>query len=78
MGYFAMLVPNTALAKEAGLSRWGQGAAYAWDTLGTYWLLVPLALLGAWLARRLPDLARTQTSCSSCFPSSPARSTSST
>ena len=49
MGYFAMLVPNTALAKEAGLSRWGQGAAYAWDTLGTYWLFVPLALLGAWL-----------------------------
>jgi arabinofuranosyltransferase len=58
MGYFAMLVPNTALAKEAGLSRWGQGAAYAWDTLGTYWLLVPLAVLGAWLASRLPDLAR--------------------
>ena len=58
MGYFAMLVPNTALAKEAGLSRWDQGAAYAWDTLGTYWLLVPLALLGAWLASRLPDLAR--------------------
>ena len=58
MGYFAVLVPNTALAKEAGLSRWGQGAAYAWDTLGTYWLFVPLVLLGAWLARRLPDLAR--------------------
>jgi arabinofuranosyltransferase len=49
-------VPNTALAKEAGLTRWGQGAAYAWDTLGTYWLLVPLLLLGAWLARQLPHL----------------------
>lgn len=58
MGYFAMLVPNTALAKEAGLSRWDQGAAYAWDTLGTYWLFVPLALLAAWLAWRLPYLAR--------------------
>ena len=60
MGYFAMLVPNTALAKEAGLTRWDQGAAYAWDTLGTYWLVVPLALLGAWLARRLPHLSRTK------------------
>ena len=60
MGYFAMLVPNTALAKEAGLSRWGQGAAYAWDTLGTYWLFVPLVLLGALLARRLPHLSRTK------------------
>ena len=58
MGYFAMLVPNTALAKEAGLSRWDQGAAYAWDTLGTYWLFVPIALLAAWLAWRLPYLAR--------------------
>ena len=58
MGYFAVLVPNTALAKEAGLSRWGQGADYAWDTLGTYWLFIPLVLLGAWLTRRLPDLAR--------------------
>jgi arabinofuranosyltransferase len=53
-----MLVPNTALAKEAGLSRWRQGAAYAWDTLGTYWLLVPLTLLGGWLAWRLPYLTR--------------------
>jgi len=59
MGYFAALVPNTALAKEAGLSRWGQGAAYAWDTLGTYWLLIPLALLGALLALHLRGRSRT-------------------
>jgi arabinofuranosyltransferase len=58
MGYFALLVPNTGLAKEAGLSRWGQGFAYAWDSLGTYWLFVPSALLGAWLAFHLPHLAR--------------------
>jgi arabinofuranosyltransferase len=58
MGYFALLVPNTGLAKEAGLSRWDQGFAYAWDTLGTYWLVVPGALLAAWLALRLPQLAR--------------------
>ena len=59
IGYFAALVPNTALAREAGLSHWDQGAAYAWDTLGTYWLLVPLLLLVAWLGRRLPYLSRT-------------------
>jgi arabinofuranosyltransferase len=59
MGYFAMLVPNTALAKEAGLSRWYQGYLYAWDTLGTYWLFVPFALLGAWLARHLFRRSRT-------------------
>jgi arabinofuranosyltransferase len=58
MGYFALLVPNTGLAKEAGLSRWDQGLAYAWDTLGTYWLFVPCVLLGAWLALDLPHLAR--------------------
>ena len=58
MGYFALLVPNTGLAKEAGLSRWGQGIAYAWDTLGTYWLFVPFVLLAGWLALQLPSLAR--------------------
>lgn len=52
-GYFAALVPNTALAKEAGDSRWGQGWDYAWDTLGTYWLWLPLAALLGWLAFRL-------------------------
>ena len=36
--------------RRPGLSRWGQGVAYARDTLDTYWLFVPLVLLGAWLA----------------------------
>lgn len=42
MGFFAALVPNTALAKEATTARWAQGLVYLRDLLGTYWLAVPL------------------------------------
>jgi len=64
MGYFAGLVPNTALAKEAFLSRWEEGTAYFWNTVGLYWLLVPaVALLVAVLAREL----RARSLVSSCF-----------
>jgi arabinofuranosyltransferase len=54
MVYFASLVPNTALAKEASLARWSQGWDYLVDFAGTYVLLVPLALLGllGWLELR--------------------------
>jgi arabinofuranosyltransferase len=48
MGFFASLVPNTALAKEANGSYWSQGVEYLWDTVGTYWLFLPLAALFAW------------------------------
>jgi arabinofuranosyltransferase len=48
MGYFASLVPNTAIAKEASGNYWGQGLAYLWDFVGTYWLWLPLAALLAW------------------------------
>ena len=51
MGYYASLVPNTALAKSASRSRWGTGWAYLRDLIQPYWLVVPiLALLGAILA----------------------------
>jgi arabinofuranosyltransferase len=43
-GYYAQLAPNPAFAKEASLSRWDQGSIYLWDTLSTYWLLVPVGL----------------------------------
>ncbi len=43
MGYFAALTPNTALAKEAFESSWNQGFYYLWNTVGLYWLWVPLA-----------------------------------
>ncbi len=51
MGYFAAVVPNTALAKEAGDAYWTQGQRYAADFVGTYALWAPLLpLLGWWSA----------------------------
>ncbi len=44
MGYFAALLPNTALAKEAGVSRWDQGWIYLRDFADPYLLWIPAAL----------------------------------
>ena len=46
MGYYAAIVPNTALAKEASTARWSQGFTYLGDFVGTYWLWVPVLLAG--------------------------------
>ena len=51
MGYFAALVPGTALAKEAALPYWTRGLGYLGDLVLTYALPVPLAILG-WLGWR--------------------------
>lgn len=48
MGYYASLVPNTALAKEASGSYWEQGLRYLGDMVGTYWLWLPLVGLLGW------------------------------
>lgn len=48
MGYYASLVPNTALAKEAGLASWLRGAHYLADLVGSYHLWLP-ALALCWL-----------------------------
>jgi arabinofuranosyltransferase len=58
MGYFAALVPNTALAKEAASVRWNQGWRYLADFFGAYWLWVPLLPLGLWWAARLVQQTR--------------------
>ena len=50
MGYFAALVPNTALAKEASASYWSQGWRYTLDFAGPYVLWLPLLAVAAWLA----------------------------
>jgi arabinofuranosyltransferase len=53
MAFFAALVPNTAFAKEGGLSSWTAGWSYAADHVGTWRLwwpaaaLVAVAVLGA-------------------------------
>lgn len=48
MGYFGALVPNTALAKEAGAARWDQGWWYLADFAGAYWLWIPTGVLFGW------------------------------
>ena len=45
MGYFAAILPNTAIAKEAGVSRWDQGWIYLRDFADPYLLWLPAALL---------------------------------
>jgi arabinofuranosyltransferase len=57
-GYYGILVPMPALAKEASKSLWGRGFMYLWDFVGTYYLYVPalvLAGLAGWLLRRRAD-----------------------
>ncbi|HEY8544293.1 MAG TPA: hypothetical protein VIL36_04565 [Acidimicrobiales bacterium] len=45
MGYFGLLVPNTALSKEAGRNLWSRGWNYLDVYLSSTLLLLPLALL---------------------------------
>jgi arabinofuranosyltransferase len=47
MAYYAAVVSNTALAKEAGASEWTRGWGYLLDTLRPYRLWIPLLLLVA-------------------------------
>jgi arabinofuranosyltransferase len=44
MGYFASVVPSTAIAKEASLARWDQGWIYLIDFVHPYHLEIPLAV----------------------------------
>ena len=43
MSYYALPYPLTAVAKDAGGSKWGRGLEYLWDLLSPYVLLLPLA-----------------------------------
>jgi arabinofuranosyltransferase len=45
-GYYGLLVPLPALAKEASATYWSRGAAYLWDFVQPYWLAAPLAVVG--------------------------------
>jgi arabinofuranosyltransferase len=53
MGYFASIVPSTALAKDAGGLHLHQGVHYGADLLNTYWLWVPLACLAVVIGRNV-------------------------
>ncbi|MFR9752747.1 flagellar motor control protein ZomB [Nocardia sp. 004] len=45
MGYYGLPYPNTAVAKDAGGAKWGQGFTYLLDLVGPYYLWLPLLLL---------------------------------
>src|SRR5262249_55717198 len=45
VAYYASLVPNTALAKEAGAADWSQGLRYLANFVSPYALFVPIVLL---------------------------------
>lgn len=60
MAYFALLVPNTALAKSAGAADWSEGFAYLTDLANPAWLWIPLA--GAGLAAAVHGWRLRQTS----------------
>jgi arabinofuranosyltransferase len=47
MGYYGLLFPGTALAKDAGGDKWSQGLIYLSNFNGPYVLWVPLLLLAA-------------------------------
>lgn len=51
MGYYAALVPNSAIAKEASRPYWSAGWTYLHHTVDPYWLWFPLLVLaiGAYL-----------------------------
>ncbi|MGV9709699.1 hypothetical protein ACWDTI_03445 [Gordonia sp. NPDC003424] len=44
MGYYALLVPNPAVAKDASGSKWHQGFVYLANLFGPYALLLPVIL----------------------------------
>ena len=53
MAYFAMVVPNTALAKSASSSWWSQGLTYLWNFVAPYSLWIPFALASLLVVPRL-------------------------
>ncbi len=54
MGFFAAVVPNTALAKDAGSSLWDRGLRYFGNFAAAYALVVPALLLVALVAVTRP------------------------
>ncbi|MFV0494918.1 terminal beta-(1-_2)-arabinofuranosyltransferase [Mycobacterium sp.] len=63
MGYYGLLVPGTALAKDAGGDKWPQGLIYLANFNRPYLLWIPLILLTTlgvvvMAARRRPTFAR--------------------
>ncbi len=57
MGFYGLVVPNTAVAKESGRPLWGRGTDYLLDLAAPHLLWVPGLLLVAMVAVLLPSPA---------------------
>ncbi len=55
MGYYGLLVPNTAVAKESSRPLWDRGFVYLADLVAPHMLWVPALLAVAFLALTLPE-----------------------
>ena len=51
MAYYALVIPNTGLAKAAASTWWSQGFRYLWNFVGPYWLWLPLVACASLVAR---------------------------
>jgi arabinofuranosyltransferase len=60
MGYYGLLVPQTALAKDASGSKWDQGMVYLDNLTGPYALWIPAVLLVALAAVLLAQRPRSR------------------
>lgn len=60
MGYYGLVIPNTALAKEAGRSLWDRGWNYLDVYLGSTLLLLVLGLLVVVFALEAPESGATR------------------
>lgn len=47
IAYYGLLVPNTALAKEASMTYWSQGWMYLLDLVTPYWLVAAMLVVAA-------------------------------
>lgn len=56
MGYYGLLVPNTAIAKESSRGLWDRGTTYLLDLVQPHLLWIPGLLLVAMLVALLPAL----------------------
>jgi arabinofuranosyltransferase len=54
MGFFASMVPSTALAKDASSTEWSRGWLYARNFFGPYKLAVPALVVAAFVAIERP------------------------
>ncbi len=59
MCYFALLVPNTGLAKAGVSAWWTQGLTYLWNFVAPYTLWLPLLLAVPFVAQRVAAWWRT-------------------